>query len=70
MSASGTSFSAFRTRFYASASSLQGNDPAWQHFAASEDRHGGCLRGLLFAVLLEGAGLLIIGCVVQALRSL
>lgn len=69
MTASETNFPAFRTRFLASASYLTKNIDDARDAAAATECSGGCIRGLLWAVFLEGAGLLTIACLVHALRA-
>lgn len=69
MSASHTSTSALRSTFFVSASSLTGGDDSQQN-ARAIDCTGGCFRGVLWALFLEGAGVAIFGVVTHALRML
>lgn len=67
MSASETSLSAFRTRFYATAASLTGEPEERPDSEGYVECRGGCIRGLLWALALEGAGVLTIGYVAHVL---
>ncbi len=70
MSASHTSISAFRSTFFASAASLTGSVDDSHDDVRALDCTAGCFRGVLWALFLEGAGVLAIGFAVQALRML
>ena len=69
MYASHSSTSALRSTFFASASSLTGGDDSQQD-ARAIDCTGGCFRGVLWALLVEGAGVAAIAFVTHALRIL
>lgn len=67
MSGSQASTSALRSPFSVPASPFTAEA---QGFPETIDCTGGCVRGLVWAALLEGAGLLTLGCAAQILHIL